>query len=57
MELENIPVVVDKNGEDGNYCRSCEAKVFINDEPIARTLTCKCGGGGKRFIITILLPL
>lgn len=45
MELENIPVVVDKNGEDGNYCRSCEAKVFINDEPIARTLTCKCGGG------------
>lgn len=41
----NILVVVDKNGTDGNYCKSSDAKIFINEEPIARTLTCKCGGG------------
>ena len=41
----NIPVVVDKNGTDGNYCKSSDAKIFINEEPIARTLTCKYGGG------------
>lgn len=40
-----IPLVVDKNDKDGNYCRSADAKLFVNDEPIARTLTCKCGGG------------
>lgn len=41
----NIPVVVDKNDNEGNFCSSESAKVFINKEPIARTLTCKCGGG------------
>ena len=40
-----IPLVVNKNDENGNYVSSSEAKLFINDEPIARTLTCKCGGG------------
>lgn len=43
--MEMIPVVVDKNNIDGSYCSSADAKVFLNDEPIARTLTCKCGGG------------
>lgn len=43
--MEMIPLVVDKNDKDGNYCRSADAKLFVNDEPIARTLTCKCGGG------------
>lgn len=41
----NIPVVVDKNDREGNFCSSEEAKVFFNKEPVARTLTCKCGGG------------
>jgi site-specific DNA-cytosine methylase len=41
----NIPVVVNKNDADGNFCKTEGAKVFINKEPIARTLTCKCGGG------------
>lgn len=41
----NIPVVVDKNDNEGNFCSSESAKVFINKEPVARTLTCKCGGG------------
>lgn len=41
----NIPVVVDKNDSEGNFCSSEGAKVFINKEPIARTVTCKCGGG------------
>ena len=40
-----IPLVVDKNDDNGNYVSSSEAKLFVNDEPIARTLTCKCGGG------------
>lgn len=47
MELENIPVIVDKTREDGNYGRSCEARVFTNDEQIARTLTCNCGRGAR----------
>ena len=38
-------MVVDKNDEDGNYTRTADAKLFVNEEPIARTLTCKCGGG------------
>lgn len=42
---EVIPLVVDKNDDNGNYVSSSEAKLFVNDEPIARTLTCKCGGG------------
>lgn len=41
----NLPIVVDKNDEDGNFCKTENAKVFINSEPIARTVTCKCGGG------------
>ena len=41
----NIPVVVDKNDNEGNFCSSESAKIFINKEPVARTLTCKCGGG------------
>ena len=41
----NIPVVVDKNDEEGNFCKADDAKVFINKDPIARTVTCKCGGG------------
>lgn len=41
----NIPMVVDKNDNEGNFCSSESAKVFINKEPVARTLTCKCGGG------------
>lgn len=40
-----IPLVVDKNDDNGNYVSSSEAKLFVNEEPIARTLTCKCGGG------------
>lgn len=43
--MEIIPMVVDKNDEEGNYTRTADAKLFVNDEPIARTLTCKCGGG------------
>lgn len=43
--MEIIPMVVDKSTEDGNYCRSADAHLFINEEPIARTLTCICGGG------------
>lgn len=41
----NIPVVVDKNDSEGNFCSSEEAKVFINKEPVARTLRCNCGNG------------
>lgn len=41
----NIPLVVDKNDTAGNYVSSSEAKLFVNDEPIARTLTCNCGRG------------
>ena len=51
-----IPLVVDKNDDNGNYVSSSEAKLFVNDEPIARTLTCKCGGG-KKFIIIIWCAL
>ena len=43
--MELIPMVVDKNDSDGNYGRAADARLFINKEPIARTLTCKCGGG------------
>ena len=43
--MELIPMVVDKNDIDGNYSRAADAKLFINKEPIARTLHCKCGGG------------
>ena len=38
-------MVVDKNDIDGNYGRAADARLFINKEPIARTLHCKCGGG------------
>ena len=50
--MEIIPMVVDKNTEDGKYCSSSDAQLFINEEPIARTLICKCGGGRKYIIIT-----
>ena len=43
--IDLIPMVVDKNDIDGNYSRATDAKLFINKEPIARTLHCKCGGG------------
>lgn len=43
--MEIIPMVVDKNTKDGKYCSSSDAQLFINDEPIARTLTCNCGRG------------
>ena len=46
-----IPLVVDKNDDNGNYVSSSEAKLFVNDEPIERTLTCKCGGGRKCITI------
>ena len=45
-------MVVDKNDSDRNYGRAADARLFLNKEPIARTLTCKCGGG-KKFIIII----
>ena len=45
MQEKIIPLVVDKNDDNGNYVSSSEAKLFVNDEPIARTLTCKCGEG------------
>ena len=41
----NIPVVVHKNDAEGNFCKSEDAEFFVNKEPVARTLTCKCGGG------------
>lgn len=41
----NIPVVVNKNDADGNFCKTEDAEFFVNKEPIARTVTCKCGGG------------
>ena len=40
----NIPVVVNKNDADGNFCKTKDAEFFVNKEPIARTITCKCGG-------------
>lgn len=40
----NIPVVVNKNDADGNFCKTEDAEFFVNKEPIARTITCKCGG-------------
>ena len=43
--MEIIPMVVDKNDDMGNFCSSDGAQLFINREPIARTLTCVCGGG------------
>ena len=45
--MELIPMVVDKNDENGDYGRAADARLFINKEPIARTLTCKCGGGAR----------
>ena len=41
----NIPVVVNKNDAEGNFCKTEDAEFFVNKEPIARTVTCKCGGG------------
>lgn len=38
-------MVVDKNDIDGKYVSSKDARLFVNAEPIARTITCKCGGG------------
>lgn len=32
-------------GADGNFCKTEDAQFFVNKEPIARTVTCKCGGG------------
>ena len=49
-------MVVDKNDIDGNYSRAADARLFINKEPIARTLHCKCGGG-KKYIIIIWCAL
>ena len=43
--MELIPVVVNKNDADGNFCNQKEATVYINHEPVARTLTLKCGNG------------
>lgn len=47
MEVKIIPLVVNKNDDLGNFVSSSEAKLFVNNEPIARTLTCKCGGGAR----------
>ena len=43
--MDLIPMVVDKNDKDGNFTKSENARQFKNAEPIARTITCKCGGG------------
>ena len=45
MAVKLIPMVVDKNDENRDYGRAADSRLFINKEPIARTLTCKCGGG------------
>lgn len=45
--MDLIPMVVDKNDIDGKYVSSKDARLFVNEEPIARTLTCKCGGGTR----------
>ena len=42
----NIPIVVNKNDIDGNYCKAEEAKVFFDTEPVARTLATRSAGGG-----------
>lgn len=42
----NIPVVVDKNDVDGNYCKAEEAKIFFDTKPISRTLTARGAGKG-----------
>lgn len=42
--MQLIPMVVDKNDTKGNWVRASEAHLFINREPIARTITCKCDG-------------
>jgi len=39
----NIPVVVNKNDKNGNFCGTDGASIFINKEPVARTMTLKCG--------------
>lgn len=51
----NIPVVVNKNDVNGNFCPTDMAKLFINNEPIARTLTCKCGGGQEVHHVNMVL--
>ena len=45
MQELNIPLVVNKNDENGNYTQSSNARLEVNTEPVARTLTCKCGEG------------
>lgn len=39
--MMNIPCCVDKNGEDGNFCKSSDAKLCDINTNIARTITCK----------------
>lgn len=40
----NIPVVVDKNDNDGNFCSSESAKVFINKDGLSPTITTRPEG-------------
>lgn len=41
MQIVNIPCCVDKNGADGNFCKSEDAKLIDIGTNIARTITCK----------------
>lgn len=52
--MQLIPMVVDKNDPEGNWVKSTEAHLFINREPIARTITCKCDGATSVHHINLI---
>lgn len=41
METINIPCCIDKNGADGNFCKSEDAKLCDVGTDVCRTVTCK----------------
>lgn len=41
MEIINIPCCIDKNGADGKFCKSENAKICDVGTDVCRTITCK----------------